>query len=133
MLHCDVPVYSLPCSANEAKELISFCCSKLPQKMTQEQVIINTPPPALLLSLPSTPFTLPRTQTPPPKQGFIHLELTKLTCIVGGCKFVCVVNSWILLICITFMCRSKFARCLSIHHLPKHKRFILSKSQMTRV
>ena len=53
--------------------------------------------------------------------------------IVGGCKFVGVVNSWILLISMIFMRQSKFTSCLSVHHLPKHKRLILSKSQMPRV
>ena len=44
-----------------------------------------------------------------------------------------VVNSWILLISMIFMRQSKFTSCLSVHHLPKHKRLILSKSQMPRV
>ena len=41
-----------------------------------------------------------------------------------------VVNSWILFICIIFMQQIKFPRCLSVHHLAKHKRFISSKSQV---
>ena len=36
------------------------------------------------------------------------------------------VNSWILLICIIFMCQRKFTSLL-VHHLPKHK------GQMPRV
>ena len=53
--------------------------------------------------------------------------------IVGCCKFVGVVNLWILLIYIKFMHQSKFTRCLSVNHLPKHKRFVSSLIKMPRV
>ena len=43
-------------------------------------------------------------------------SMHNLPVIVGGCKFMGVVNLWILLICIIFMSQSKLTRCLSVHH-----------------